>query len=144
MNWPFISRRAYDLVANELAATKRELHRWQDIVAKQNWGHQIHDTLPVSVQPGQSEAEPIPEAQATEEEMQAEHQREQAELAARLRTRKSSVPAYLERMMGRRIAQRAAAAVAQPVKSKEQTRADVAARFERLKSETIKSLKSIQ
>lgn len=141
MNWPFVTRRAYDLVASELVSTKRELHRWQDIVAKQNWGHQIHDTLPIAVVETKVE-EAIPEAQATEEEMQAEHRRELAQITSIARTRKSQLPGMMERLMSKRLVQRAKAAVSSPapVQSKEDTRKAVAARFERLKAETIRAI----
>lgn len=134
MRFPFISRALFEEVSRQRDEYKRELHRFQDIVAKQNWGEQIHDTLPVIHKEVAPVPEPMPEAQATEEEMQDEYMRQKAHLATIARTRKSQLPQALERAMSSRLVQRARAAVGPDA------RRAVAERFEKLKAETLKSI----
>lgn len=143
MRWPLVSRSAFEEVSRQRDELRRQLYRWQDIVAKQNWNHQINDTLPIAATLPELPVESVPEAQATEEEMDSEYRREQAQLAAIARTRKSQLPAALARVMQSRLVRRAQAAVAKPAvvpDAKQAQRQSVAERFEQLKAETLKSI----
>ena len=136
MKFPFVSRALFEEVRRQRDELKRERDRWVDIICQQNWERQVHDSLPVPSASAASPVEVKEEPQATEEELQDQYQREQALIASLARTRKSQLPAAMEKIMQSRIFRRAKAAVTQePVK-----RPDVIGRFEKLKAETLKSI----
>jgi hypothetical protein len=86
-------------VRKQLADAERKLHRLEDLIFKQQFGVQLHDTLPADMMPA-----PEPEKELTAEEkevarIEAQEQAETARLRALARTRPSQLGSELERVM---------------------------------------------
>lgn len=118
MKFPFVSRSHHedvvalkDLIIAErgirVQALETELHRLKDLIFKNNFGVQIHDTIPEP----QMEPEPV----LTEEEKQVQEYQQQkdyekARLASIAATRPSALGDALSRELKRDTEQRARAA----------------------------------
>lgn len=118
MKFPFLSRSHHeDVVAlkdqiiatrdHQIAELTRELHRIKDLVFKNTFGVQIHDTIP--------EAQPEPEPVLTQEEKDVQQYQQSKEyeknrLASIAATRPSALGSEISRVMQRDTEHRARAA----------------------------------
>lgn len=114
MKFPFVFRSHHDEMVAELRRQlvdrERELHRLTDLIFKNTFGVQLHDTIAEAAQP--LEAPEVPLSPEKEAELKAEQEAadERARLTSIWRTRPSQLGPYLERAMKKSTRRRAQAA----------------------------------
>lgn len=98
MNFPLVTRSHHEEVVAELrrqlAERERELHRLHDLIFKQQFGVQLHDSLP-------SAPEAVIEPDTPVDDAEAQEQSDQRRLASIRRTNPSQLGPALEQVMAR-------------------------------------------
>lgn len=121
MKFPFVSRSHHEDVVglkdviiatreNTIAEMSKELHRLKDLIFKNNFGVQIHDTLPADTEPVEEPIENLTPQQQDEKKYQEDKQYRQARLASTAITRPSALGSQLAREIEREQEHRANAA----------------------------------
>lgn len=121
MKFPFVSRSHHEdvvglkdaIIASRdqtIAEQTKELHRLKDLIFKNNFGVQIHDTLPSDVDQVEEPTENLTPQQQDEKKYREEEEYRQARLASTAITRPSALGSQIARELERDRERRADAA----------------------------------
>ena len=113
MKLPFVTRSHYEEMVGELrrqlAERERELYRLKDLIFKEHFGVQLHDTIAGEMKPVEPDAKLSREEEAAEE-MEAERAADRARLASIRRTQPSRLGVAMADVMRKDMVRRAKAA----------------------------------
>lgn len=136
MRFPFVLRSQHEemvgLLRQQLEDREKELRRIKDLIFKEHFGVQIHDTLPENAPVVQASAPPAaPEEETRDREKEADARK----LATIRRLRPSQLGPELERRMNKRVLDMARAA--HPQRTQPANPSAVLERFEKAKEEAL-------
>jgi hypothetical protein len=107
---PFVSRERYDEALGRIAALEKESHRLLDLIFKNNFGVQLHDTLLQEQAQTEVPERELTDAEKAEQGYQSARERDISRLRSIKRTNPSRLGPELQRAKAAEIMRRAQAA----------------------------------